>query len=389
MGQYDIEDKFHAQVGDVKIRSSKQLRELLYKKMKLPVVKKTKKFAASTDEEALTELYNTTKNEILAMILSHRKGDKLLGTYVKGILNRLDSKGIIHTSFLIHGTLTGRLASKDPNFQNMPKETKDPRIKRMFIARPGCVFLEADYGQAEFRHWGNYSQDPRIIADIVAASNGTGPDIHKLMASLAFNISVEKVTKDQRQDAKSIVFGFMYGRSIKSVAEQIGCSEVFAQKVASIFFARYPKAKAWLRNAVSTVKRYHQIRSLFGRLHRIAGINSAQKVVRSEAERRCMNFPIQAAASDMNCNSANRIMREFKKQGLKGQLCILVHDSFLCEVPENEVEKSIVIIKGEMERPVLNMNVPMNADIKIGTRWGDLKEVKSDEIKIQEVASKS
>ena len=353
------------------IKSTPQLREFLFKKFKLPVIKKTKKGLASTDESVLEEL--KTKHPIIPLILKHRKAYKMYGTYVMGIRDMIDENGRIHTQFLIHGTVTGRLSSKNPNVQNIPR--KDTRIKPLFISEEGFVLIEADYAQAEFRHWANYSQDPVMIEDIVKATNGKGPDIHKLMASLALNIDVKDVDAEQRNQAKTIVFGLMFGRGTKSIAEMLGCTEEHAENVRKIFFGRYPKASAWLKAAIREVQIHKEITSFFGRVRRLPTIDSPDRALKALAERQAMNSPIQSVASDMNCNAANRIRLRFAKEGLTGKICCLVHDSIILEVPIAEQEVSLKIVRAEMEHPIEGVNVPMTAELKVGTTWGRLELV--------------
>ncbi|MEE9214898.1 MAG: DNA polymerase [Thermodesulfobacteriota bacterium] len=353
------------------IKSTPQLRELLFTKWKLPVVKKTKKGLASTDESVLEDL--KTQHPLIPLILQHRKAYKMYGTYVMGINDLIDENGRIHTEFLIHGTVTGRLSSKNPNVQNIPR--RDTRIKPLFIAEEGFFLIEADYAQAEFRHWANYSQDPVMIQDIIKATNGTGPDIHKLMASLALNIDVKDVDKEQRNQAKTIVFGLMFGRGTKSIADMLGCSEEHAVHVREIFFSRYPKASAWLKAAIREVQIRKEISSVFGRIRRLPTIDSPDKGLKALAERQAMNSPIQSAASDMNCNAANRIRLRFKREGLTGKICSLVHDSIILEVPKVEHTKSLDIVREEMERPIKGVTVPMVAELQTGVRWGKLELV--------------
>lgn len=352
----------------INFNSPKQLSTLLYKTLKLPIVKKTKKGALSVDAEVLETL--ATKHKFPNTLLLYRKLQKLYSTYILGIEVRLDAQGRVHTSFLIIGTNTGRLSSKDPNLQNIPSVEKDARIKNLFIAEDGYVFLEADYAQAEFRFWANYSQDPNMLEDL-----RKGLDIHRQTASNVFVITPDEVTKEQRQKAKRIVYGLMYGRGARNLALDTNCSEDEAQKVISYFFSRYPIAKRWLYQAVSTVQETGQIRSCFGRLRRLPGIYHPDNEIRSHAERQSMNSPIQSAASDLNCNAANRILAKFEEVGVKGKLRILVHDSILLEVPKDDLDKSLRIVKEEMERELPMINVPMVAELKVGTRWGDLKEV--------------
>lgn len=389
-----IEDALEAKVGKMNFSSNDQIVELLFKRLKLPIIKMTegKEPQPCTDESVLTAL--SSQHEVPALLLEHRGLEKLLGTYVEGLLERIDEFNFIHTDFRIHGAVTGRLASRNPNLQNIPRFKKAKKgetlsiqytfgneIKSLFIPRPGYIFVEADYGQAEFRHWANYSQDPDMLRDLE-----NGVDIHRQTAAALWKIKPEDVTKEQRQAAKSIVFGLMFGMQIKKLVRQlfeeegIVLTEVQGQAVINDFFRRYPKAELWLKAAVNTVKKYGQIRNIFGRLRRLPGITSSNNYIRSESERQATNSPIQGAASDMNCNAANRLTRIFKEMGMDARLCILVHDSMLFEIPVDKGLECARIIHREMIRPIEGVTAPMIAELKMGTSWGDCKDIKPEEL---------
>ncbi len=369
----DLENQIYAVTGPFNINSSKELREILYEKNKLKSDRMTKKGALSTDRTALTELAEAyPKHAVPKLLLQYRETTKMLSTFIEGLSSWLDDNGRIHSTYKQHGTVTGRLSSAEPNLQNIPR---DSTIRGIFISKPGHTLIEADYGQAEFRFWALYSQDPQMIADIAS-----GKDIHKMTASSAFGVPIEQVTKKQRQDAKAIVFGLMYGRGTWSVAQQLGISEEEAEKVVSIFFGRYPRAKRWLKDTVSFARTNGYVKNHFNRVRRLPGINSSDEIVRSEAERQAKNSPIQSGASDMTMIAGIRIKRELEKTGLSGQLVLTVHDSVIYEVPNAEVEKSLKIIKTEIERPIEGINVPMVAELKIGQRWGHLEEVTLEKV---------
>lgn len=361
--------------GEVNVNSPDQLAELFFVKMGLPSLKKTPTGNPSCDEEVLQSLKQD--HPIVGKILDYKKVTGVLSKYVLGLMKRTDINGILHSSFLIHGTVTGRLSSTDPNLQNIIKdEVAGVKIKKMFIPRPGHIWVEADYGQAEFRHWANYSQDEVMIADILAADAGTGPDIHKKTASDGWGIPLEQVTKKLRDQAKTIVFGIMYGRGAAAVAEEIGISEQQAQKIIDTFFARYPTAKRWLDRTVADCKNTQQVVSVFGRVRRLPGIKSHRTNVQQENERLAKNSPIQSAASDMNCNAANRIRLAFKEHKIVGGIRILVHDAIYCEILEADFKRGIEIMKDAMERPIVGVTVPMRAEFKVGKSWGDVAEYK-------------
>lgn len=365
----ELEKQIYATTGTFNINSAKELRTVLYEKNNFKTERMTKKGALSTDRATLAELATTySKHDVPKLLLQYRETTKMLSTFIEGLSFWLDSYGRIHSTYKQHGTVTGRLSSAEPNLQNIPR---DSTIRGIFIAKQGHTLIEADYGQAEFRFWALYSQDPQMIADI-----GSGKDIHKMTAASAFGISIDSVTNKQRQDAKAIVFGLMYGRGTWSVAQQLGISEEEAEKVVKIFFSRYPRAKRWLKDTVSFARSNGYVKSHFGRLRRLPGINSSDEIVRSEAERQAKNSPIQSGASDMTMIAASRIKKRLESINFKGQLVLTVHDSVIYEVPDEEVSESIKIIKEEIERPIEGINVPMAAELKVGHRWGTLEKVK-------------
>jgi len=365
----DLELDIHKFTGTFNINSSKELREVLYTKLKFKTKRKTKKGALSTDRETLEELVKVyPKHAVPPLLLRYRKTSKMLSTFIDGLSRYIDKSGRVHSTYKQHGTVTGRLSSSEPNLQNIPR---DSHIKGIFVAKAEHTLVEADYGQAEFRFWAQYSQDPQMIADIMS-----GQDIHKMTASNAFGVPVETVTKKQRQDAKAIVFGLMYGRGTWSVAQQLGIHEKEAEKVVRVFFGRYPSAKQWLKSQINFARRTGFVRNYFGRVRRLPGIISTEDSIRAEAERQTKNSPIQSGASDMTCIASIRIKKALEEKNLGAQLVLTVHDSVIYEVPNAELEKSIDLIREEIERPIEGVNVPMKAEIKVGTRWGATKEIK-------------
>lgn len=388
-GQYNLGDLV---TDTFNFSSNDQLSQIFFDRLKLPVTKLTDKSQKpAVDEEVLKNL--SAQHQIPKLVLELREVSNVLSKYLEGLEKRVDRNYALHSSFLIHGTVTGRLSSSDPNLQNIPRlpliirdeqdnEVDSVKIKNLFIPRPGCVWIESDYGQAEFRHWANYSQDQDMIRDIIAADNGTGPDIHKKTASIAWNVPIEQVSKEMRDAAKRIVFGIMYGRQAESIAEQISLDtgKPFpvnkAQEIINQFLARYPVAKQWLDMAILTTKQYKQIRNIFGRIRRLPGIESPLDFVRQEHERLAMNSPIQAAASDMTCNAANRMRLAFKSKGIDGRVLILVHDAIYCEIKHEDFQRGIDTMREEMERPIAGVTVPMKAEFKVGPNWGEAKEYK-------------
>jgi len=360
-------------VGPINLNSSKELREVLYNKLKFKTSKLTKKGALSTDKEALSNLAKLYPHHIVPKnLLEYRDCTKLLSTFITGLSRHVDAHGRIHSTYKQHGTVTGRLASSEPNLQNVPrpKEGELLPIRGIFVAKPEHTLIEADYGQAEFRFWAVYSQDLQMIEDLKSKQ-----DIHTMTAASAFGVPLAKVTRKQRQDAKAIVFGLMYGRGTWSISQQLGISEEEAERVVYTFFCRYPKAKAWLHNQVQLARRQGYVINYFGRIRRLPGIISSDDVIKSEAERQAKNAPIQSGAADMTSIASIRIKQRLEKEGLHAKLVLTVHDSLVYETPDSEVTTTTEIIKEETERPIGTMNVPMSVDLKQGNRWGFLKEV--------------
>ena len=354
-------------VGEVDLDSPKQLAKLLYEDLKLPIVKQTKKGAPCTDEEAMTILKD--KHEVPMKIVEYRGIAKLLRTYVIGIEEKLDDNDRLHTSFYQDGTESGRLSSRDPNLQNI---VKDKRIKDMFVVEEGNVIVEADEAQGEFRLWGAYSKDPQLLKDLE-----DGLDIHRNTAAMANKISIDQATDDQRQKAKSIVFGLMFGEGVEDLSKKHDVTIEYAQLIKDTFFIRYPVAKQWRYDNVKRGKRDGYVTSFFGRRRHLPGINSEDNKVSFPDQQGAVNSPIQGCLSDYTANAGNRILIKFKELGLHGKIRNLVHDALYMEIPKVELEESVKIMKEEMERRILGIEVPMISEFKIGERWGSLKTVKS------------
>ena len=362
---------------EVDIDSPKQLSKLFFETLKLKPVKATKT-GFSTDEEVLNVLAENykdatgkkEKNSIPNKILEFRGIAKLLRTYVLGIEDRLDDNSRLHTKFLQEGTESGRLSSRDPNFQNFPRDSK--LIKNMFYVEPGNILIEADEGQNEFRWWGIYSNDPQLVADLNA-----GLDIHRFMAAKANKIPMEQVTGTQRRIAKSIVFGLMFNMGSEKLAHDHGVTEEYAEEVKAIFFNRYPVAKQWKKDIVMFARKNYHVRNRFGRVRHLLAINHSDNKIAYADEQGAVNSPIQGAASDYVSNAANRIYNNLKAQGLHGKLRNLVHDAIYVEVPKAELQQTIAIMNEAMTRRILDIQVPLIAEFKIGRRWGRMHVLKA------------
>jgi DNA polymerase-1 len=370
-----LEKRIKAVTGDINLNSPDQLKQLLFKDLKLPKIKKTKKGEDSTDVEVLNILADM--HPIPQLILDYRKLEKLYNTYVVGLEEVLDKNGYLHASFNITGTESGRLSSSSPNLQNIPKE--DKRIKKMFVAEEGNVLIEGDLSMAEIRFWAEFSRDPQLLMDL-----SSGIDLHKKVASGIYKVPEERVTDEQRRIAKRTAFGLLYGMSNEKFAKQNKCTLEEAEKGRLAFFGRYPIAKQWLYHISKEARMNGYVINLFGRRRHLPGINSQDEMARYEAEAASRNSPIQGTASDYACNAANRIVQKFKELGLRGKLRILVHDAIIMDIPKVEFEQSVNIMREEMQRPVCGMVVPMVADFSYGPNWAEMKkyEVKKETVTV-------
>lgn len=371
------------------VNSSKQLKELLLDKMKLPVLKHTDKGNPSLDDEVLQQY--TKKNKFCEYLGKYRSLSHLKSTFLDGMKERID-EGRIHTDYLLFSTVTGRPSSRNPNLNNIPRTGTAEDIKDIFCSDRyedgnSDWLIEADQAQAEFRMWINYSEDPQALRDLQ-----TGIDIHKLIAAAAYHninlpfgdISYEEflyltkdVTKQERQDTKFIDFGLMYGRGAKSISEQLGTTTQQAQRVINIFFSRYKVAKRWLDTTVALAKRDGYVTSVFGRKRRLLNIDHPNLGVKAEAERQAKNSPIQAAASDLTFLACiNTYKKDVRPNNLRSRLVLTVYDSLIFNSPDNELEFMAKSLYNRMgEKPIPEIIVPLVSDVKIGKNWGSLMEV--------------
>ena len=361
-----LEIELKGMVGDINLSSSQQLAKVLFETLKLPIVKTTPKGAPCTDEEAMNLLAD--KHPVPMKIVEYRGLAKLLSTYVLGIEERLDDSGRLHTKFHQEGTESGRLSSRDPNFQNFPRDSK--LIKNMFVVDKGNVLIEADEGQNEFRWWGIYSNDPQLVRDL-----NDGVDIHKLVAALANKIPIEQVTKEQRQKAKSIVFGLMFNMGSDKLAKNHGVTVEYAEEVKNTFFSRYPTAKQWKYEIVKFARKNLYVQSRFGRVRHLVAINHQDNKIAYADEQGAVNSPIQGSASDYVSNAANRIFLRLREEGLRGKLRNLVHDAVYVEAPKEELKQTLQIINEEMTRKILGIQVPLICEFKVGMRWGRMHKI--------------
>jgi DNA polymerase-1 len=275
--------------------------------------------------------------------------------------------GRIHTTFLQSVAATGRLSSRDPNLQNIPVRGElGGQVRQAFVASPGRVFLSGDYSQMELRLLAHFSQDPALLRAFQDQV-----DIHRQTAGVVFNIHPELVSPDMRRAAKVVNFGIIYGMSPFGLAKQLGVSTRVAQDFIQRYFARYARVKAYLEGTLEQAREQGWVTTLLGRRRQIPLINSANRVLRQEAERAAINTPLQGTAADIIKKAMVRLAAALRQRGLSGRMLLQIHDELLLEVPEAELPDTARLVRQTMEQ-VVDLQVPLEVDLRTGENWGEL-----------------
>ena len=344
------------------INSTKQLGEILFEKLKLPVIKKTKS-GYSTDVDVLEKL--KSEHPIITQILEYRQFMKLNSTYVEGLKPYINPKTKrIHSFFHQTITATGRISSTEPNLQNIPTRFElGKQVRKIFKAEEGKVYIDADYSQIELRVLAHMSEDKQMIQ---AFENGE--DIHKQAASKVFKTPIEEVTKEQRNNAKAVNFGIVYGISDFGLGEQLGISRKIAKTYIEEYLTQYIGIKNFMEEMKETAKSTGYVSTLFNRRRYIPELKSSNYMVRQFGERAAMNSPIQGTAADIMKIAMIKVYSELKNRKLKSKIVLQVHDEMMLEVPTDEVEEVKNIIKKEMENAA-TLKVPLSADISEASNW--------------------
>lgn len=347
------------------INSPKQLGYILFEKLGLPVIKKTKT-GPSTDAEVLEQL---SYHPLIAKLLEYRQLTKLKSTYADALANLINPMtGRIHTTFNQTVTATGRLSSTNPNLQNIPIRTAEGRkIRGAFESETGWYLLSADYSQIELRVLAHISGDQRMIAAF-----NSGVDVHRQTASEVFQVPLDAVTPEQRSAAKAINFGIVYGISSFGLAKGTNLSRAQAQQYIDQYFTRYPQVKAYLDNIVKSAKEQGYVTTLLNRRRYLPDIKSKNYQRRSFAERMAMNTPIQGSAADIIKMAMLKVDQSLRANNLRAQLLLQVHDELVLEVPEDEITLVAALIKQSMES-VIELAVALEVEVKIGTDWENVK----------------
>ena len=365
-GTRKIEEQVAAIAGaDFNINSPKQLAFLLFEKLGLPPVKKTKT-GYSTDVEVLERLQGA--HEIPGLVLEYRTLAKIRSTYVDVLPGQVDPRdGRIHTTFHLTQTATGRLSSSDPNLQNIPvREELGRRIRSGFTAEPGTLFVGADYSQVELRLLAHLSGDGELVRRF-----REGEDIHVATACAVFGVSPSGVTPDLRRRAKVINFGILYGMSPYGLSRELGIPAGEAKRLIEQYFSRYTGVRDYVERVKEEAKRDGFVSTLFGRRRYLRDIGSRNKVLREAAERMAVNSPIQGSAADIIKRAMIRVDREFRDRTRGARLVLQIHDELIAEVPREEADGAERILREAMEG-VAPLSVPLTVSVSRGKTWGEI-----------------
>ncbi len=374
----DIEKRLIKLIGDIydtsgaqfNINSPKQLREVLFEKLKLPVVKRSKT-GPSTDEEVLRNL--AAQHKLPALLLEYRQLTKLKNTYVDTLPEMIDKKtGRIHTSFNQAGTETGRLSSSNPNLQNIPVKTEiGKNLRRAIISSgPGNYLLSCDYSQIELRILAHLSKDENLTFAFKKDK-----DIHRATASLIYGLDEANVADEMREVAKRVNFGIIYGLTSYGLSRDLRIPVGQAQGFIDTYFLRYPEVKEYIQEQILKAQKNGFVTTLLGRRRYIPEINNKNQAIRQFAERKAINTPIQGSASDLIKLAMIKIHEQIHIRKLKAKMILQIHDELVFDVSQQELKELVGLVKDRMEN-VLELDVPIRVDIKFGKNWLEMEEVK-------------
>jgi len=358
---------YQAAGTEFNINSTPQLRQLLFEKHQLPVLKKTKT-GPSTDYEVLEQLA-AMGHEVPRLLIEYRELSKLKSTYVDalpGFIHPLT--GRIHTSFNQTGAATGRLSSSDPNLQNIPVRTpRGEAIRRAFVAPPGALLLTADYSQIELRLLAHLSGDPAFVQAFEQ-----GGDIHRQTAAIIFDVAQDRVTPEMRARAKTINFATIYGQGAFALSRQLGITQDDAKRFIDQYFTRFAGVRAWLDRTVAQAREKGYVETLFGRRRYIPELKDRNYNIRAFGERTATNSPLQGSAADLIKIAMIGIAGALKEGGLASRMILQVHDELVLEVPAGEEEAATEVVKRHMEGAA-RLRVPLVVSVGLGMNWVDAK----------------
>ena len=354
--------RIHMETGSASFNpnSPKQLGEMLFDTMGLPHGKKTQR-GWSTDAETLESLRDYP---LVEDILQYRAYQKLNSTYVEGLLKVIGEDGRIHSTFNQTEARTGRLSSDNPNLQNIPIRTElGSQLRAYFVARPGCVLVDADYSQIELRILAHVTGDEHMQQAFL-----TGEDIHRSTAAKIYGLPLEQVTPRLRSSAKAINFGIMYGKGAYSLSKDIGVSVKEADAFLKNYLATFPKVSGYMDKTISDARACGYVSTLFGRRRSLPELTSNNHNIRASGERMARNTPIQGTAADVIKLAMVRVWRRLRNEKMESRLILTVHDELIVEAPEAEAAKAASILQEEMEGCV-NYAVPLSTEVHQGKNW--------------------
>jgi len=366
-----LEKKIYKIAGEeFNIGSTKQLGDILYEKLKISGTKKTKKGNFATNVNVLEDLAGKG-HEFPKLVLDWRQKSKLKNTYTDTLPEHIDSKTKrVHTSFLLAATTTGRLASSDPNLQNIPIKSKEGKeIRSAFVAESGHSIISADYSQIEMRvlaHVGDVKELKKAFRN--------NEDIHSITASQIFDCDIKKINEDMRRKAKAINFGIIYGISSYGLAKQISVSNPEAEQFLFSYFKKFPEIKDYMQETLKSCRKHGYVKTMFERKCHFPNINDKNHTLKSFQERAAINAPIQGAAADIIRYAMINIDKKILEKKIKSKLLVQIHDELLFESKDNDVKKEITLIKNEMENAIdkdFNFSVPLIVDANSAKNWND------------------
>jgi DNA polymerase-1 len=366
-----LEGEIHQLAGETfNIASPKQLGEILFEKLGYEGGKKSKTGAFSTGADILEDMAENGV-EIARKVLDYRQLAKLKSTYTDALMASVNNRtGRVHTSFSMVGASTGRLSSSDPNLQNIPIRTQEGRqIRGAFIARPGCKLISADYSQIELRLVAHVAQEKTMLE---AFRNGV--DIHAQTASEVFGVPLDQMDAETRRRSKAINFGIVYGISAFGLSRQLSIPQSEARDYIATYLDRFPGIRTYMNDAREFAREHLYVETLFGRRIHIEQIGASNQAMRGFSERQAINAPIQGSAADIIKRAMICLPAELAAQGLAADMLLQVHDELIFEVPEEQAEQSVQLIKSVMENaasPVVQLSVPLVVDAGVADSWSE------------------
>jgi DNA polymerase-1 len=369
----EIELRIYDAVGtSFNLNSTQQLSVMLFDRLRLEPPDRRKRTSSghfSTSADVLEDLKG--QHVVVDWILEYRELSKLKSTYVDALPQQINpATGRIHTSFSQTGAVTGRLASSDPNLQNIPTRTDlGRRVRRGFIAGPGHTLLSVDYSQIELRIVAHMAEDEAMLAAFHA-----GQDIHTATAAAIYSVPLDQVTKDQRRNAKGINFGLIYGMSSFGLSRATNLTLAESEIFSKAYFQQFPGVKRYLDGIRKQAAQQGYVETLLGRRRYFPGLrNQTNPNLRNREEREAINAPIQGTAADIMKLAMRRVPEALKTEGLRGKMILQVHDELVLEVPTEELNRTAQVVRDVMESAFPALSIPLTTEARCGTNWGEMR----------------